>query len=156
MTDFRAKAKQFFDEYQKANINFDVEQIAGCYAAVFMFADPKGVRCVKKEDFLKVLPRRKEFFSSLGLISSLIESTEAAELDSHYLSVKTVWKMRFRRSTGELIDCRNLATYILAASGDSFEIVFQLDHQDLMERTKELGLTADLQKHDPAERNPIN
>jgi hypothetical protein len=146
VTDLKANVKQFFEEYQKANIDFEIQRIAASYADVFMFADPKGVRSVKKEDFLKILPRRKDFFKSLGLVSSIIESTDASKLDSHYILVKTVWKMRFERNTDEVIDCRNLATYILAVSGDSFEIVFQLDHQDLMEKARELGLTTDLQK----------
>ncbi len=146
MTDLEERVRRFFEEYQTANINFELQRIATSYADVFMFADPKGVRSVKKEDFLKVLPRRKEFFKSLGLISSIIESTDAIELDSHYVLVKTVWKMRFVRSTGESVDCRNFATYILAVSGDSFEIVFQIDHQDLIQKAKELGLGTDLQK----------
>ena len=146
VTDLKAKVRQFFEEYQTANINFEIQRIAASYADVFMFADPNGVRSVKKEDFLKALPRRKDFFKSLGLISSIIESTDASEMDSHYILVKTVWRMRFERSTEELIDCRNLATYILAVSGDSFEIVFQLDHQDLMQKAKELRLNTDLRK----------
>ena len=146
MTELKAKVKQFFEEYQVANTDFEIQRIAASYADVFMFADPKGARCVKKEDFLKVLPRRKGFFKSLGLISSIIESTDASKLDSHYVLVKAIWKMRFERSTDEFIECRNLATYILAVSRDSFEIVFQLDHQDLMQKARELGLSTDLQK----------
>jgi len=146
VTDLEARQRQFFEEYQTANIDFELQRIATSYADVFMFADPKAVRSVKKEDFLKVLPRRKDFFKSLGLISSIIESTDAIELDSHYVLVKTVWKMRFLRSTGKSVECRNFATYILAVSGDSFEIVFQIDHQDLIQKAKELGLGTDLQK----------
>ena len=146
VTDLKAKVRQFFEEYQTANINFEIQRIAAFYADVFMFADPNGVRSVKKEDFLKDLPRRKDFFKSLGLISSSLESAESLEMDSHYVLVKTIWKMRFERNTGEIVDCRNFATYVLAMSGDSFEIVFQLDHQDLIQKARELGLNTDLQK----------
>ena len=59
-----------------------MEQIVACYADVFMFGGPEGVQCVKKEDFLKVLPRRKEFFRSLGLVCSNIHSLEGSTLDS--------------------------------------------------------------------------
>src|SRR5437588_5755876 len=44
--------KSFFSRYEAANTTFDVEQIAGCYADVFMFGGPAGVQSVKKEDFL--------------------------------------------------------------------------------------------------------
>lgn len=146
MIDLKARVKDFFEEYQTANAEFDIQRIAASYAGVFMFADAKGARCLNKEDFLKVLPRRKGLVKSLGLISSSLESAESLEMDSHYVLVKTIWKMRFERNTGEIVDCRNFATYVLAMSGDSFEIVFQLDHQDLIQKARELGLNTDLQK----------
>jgi hypothetical protein len=55
----KTEVKSFFTRYEAANATFDVEQLAACYAEVFMFGGPEGVQCVKKEDFLKVLPRRK-------------------------------------------------------------------------------------------------
>jgi hypothetical protein len=64
MSNENTEVKAFFTRYEAANTIFDVEQIAACYAEVFMFGGPAGVQCVKKEDFLKVLPRRKEFFRS--------------------------------------------------------------------------------------------
>ena|SRR5215469_1220773 len=79
-----AGVKSFFTDYETANAIFDVEQIAACYADVCMFGGTESVRCVKKEDFLKVLPRRKEFFRSRGLVSSNIDSLEASTLDSKY------------------------------------------------------------------------
>jgi len=95
---------------------------------------------VKKEDFLKVLPRRKEFFRSRGLVSSNIASLEASALDSKYTLAKVVWNMRFDRSASEPVYSPNAASYILSRANDSFQIVFQIDHQDLMKRLQELGL----------------
>jgi hypothetical protein len=132
--------REFFDGYGKANAEFDVPKIAAFYADVFMFGEPQGVRCVKKEDFVRVLPKRKEFFRSVGLVSSKIESLEASNLDSKYVLVKAVWKMRFESRTGLPIDSENSTTYILAGTDDSFQIVVQLDHQDLMKKVQELGL----------------
>ncbi len=68
MNNENTDVKSFFTRYEAANAIFDVEQIAACYAEVFMFGGPAGVQCVKKEDFLTVLPRRKEFFRSRGLV----------------------------------------------------------------------------------------
>jgi hypothetical protein len=95
-----ANVREFFDGYGKANAEFDVPKIAAFYADVFMFGGPQGVQCVKKEDFVRVLPKRKEFFRSAGLVSSKIESLEASSLESKYVLVKTVWKMRFESRTG--------------------------------------------------------
>jgi hypothetical protein len=140
MSSENAEVKSFFTDYETANAVFDVEQIAACYADVFMFGGPDGVRSVKKEDFLKVLPRRKEFFRSRGLVSSKIDSLEASTLDSKYTLVKVIWNMRFARDLSQPIDSQNAASYILSRTDDRLEIVFQLDHQDLAKRLQELGL----------------
>ena len=132
--------RKFFDRYEKANAEFDVAKIAAFYADVFMFGGPQGVQCVKKEDFVRVLPKRKEFFRSVGLVSSKIESLEASNLDSKYILVKAVWKMRFESRSGLPTQSENSTTCILAGTDDSFQIVVQLDHQDLMKKVQELGL----------------
>ena len=107
-----------------------MEQIAACYADVFLFGGPESVQCVKKEDFVKLLPRRKEFFRSRGLVSSSIESMEASTLDSKYTLVKVIWKMRVERSSRESIYWQNAASYVLARTNDNWQIVFQIYHQD--------------------------
>jgi hypothetical protein len=140
MSNENTEVKSFFTRYEAANAIFDVEQIAACYAEVFMFGGPEGVQCVKKEDFLKILPRRKEFFRSRGLVSSNIDSLAASSLDSKYTLVKVVWNMRFDRSASEPIYSQNTASYILSRANDRFQIVFQVDHQDLTKRVQELGL----------------
>jgi len=140
MNNENTEVKSFFTRYEMANAIFDVEQIAACYADVFMFGGPAGVQCVKKEDFLKILPRRKEFFRSRGLASSNIHSLEVSALDSKYTLAKVVWNMRFDRSAGEPVYSQNSASYILAAENDRSQIVFQIDHQDLTKKLKELGL----------------
>ena len=140
MSNEHTQVKSFFTRYEAANAIFDVEQIAACYAEVFMFGGPAGVQCVKKEDFLKVLPRRKEFFRSRGLVSSNIDSLTATTLDSKYTLAKVVWNMRFGRGASEPISSQNAASYILSRTDDRSQIVFQIDHQDLSKRLQELGL----------------
>ena len=140
MSNENAAVKSFFAAYETANVIFDVEQIAACYADVFLFGGPESVQCVKKEDFLKLLPRRKEFFRSRGLVSSNIDSFEASTLDSKYTLVKVIWNMRVERSASEPVCCQNSASYILSRTDDRSQIVFQIDHQDLSKRLQELGL----------------
>jgi hypothetical protein len=140
MSNENVEVKSFFAGYEAANAVFDVEQIAACYANVFMFGGPEGVQCVKKEDFLKVLPRRKEVFRSRGLVSSNIDSLEASTLDSKYTLVKVIWNMRFDRSASEPKYGKNAASYVLSRTDSRFQIIFQIDHQDLGKRAQELGL----------------
>jgi hypothetical protein len=140
MSNEHVEVKTFFSGYETANATFDLEQIAACYADVFMFGGPGGVQCVKKEDFLKVLPRRKEFFRSQGLASSNIDSLEASALDSKYTLVKVIWNMRFDGSASEPKYSKNSASYVLSRTDNRFQIIFQVDHQDLRKRVQELGL----------------
>ncbi len=130
--------EEFFRRYEQANNDFDVQLIAQLYADTFMFGSPQGVQAVKKEEFIKVLPRRKDFMKTAGLVSSRVDSAQASTLDSKYILVRTVWNMRFRTNNGDEVARKTSATYILSSSGDSFEIVFQLDHQDLMKIVQDL------------------
>lgn len=137
MSELCIQVKEFFDVYERALAGGDAATISVLYADAFMFGDPRGVQPVKKEDFLRVLPRRAEFFRAAGLLSSNLESVEASPLDARYVLVKTVWVMRFARGADEPALSRNSASYILQTAGDSFQIVFQLDHQDLAERARQ-------------------
>jgi hypothetical protein len=130
--------EEFFRRYQQANNDFDVQLIAKLYADTFMFGNPQGVQAVKKEDFIKVLPRRKDSMRTAGLLSSRVDSAEASTLDSKYILVKTVWNICFRTNNGDEVTRKTSATYILSTVEDSFEIVFQLDHQDLMKIVQDL------------------
>ena len=49
------EVKSFFSNYETANATFDLEQIAACYADVFMFGGAKGVPSVKKKKTSKHL-----------------------------------------------------------------------------------------------------
>jgi hypothetical protein len=131
-------AEEFFRLYEQANRDFDVQLIAKLYADTFMFGNPQGVQAVKKEDFVKVLPRRKEFMKTAGLLSSRVDSVQTSTLDSKYVLVKTVWNMSFRGTHADEVTRKISATYVLSNIGESFEIVLQLDHQDLMKIVQNL------------------
>jgi hypothetical protein len=125
------RVKEFFLEYEKANSSSDVSAIGGLYAATFMFGGTNGVQAVKREDFLKVVPKMKVHFSSMGLSETQLQTVEANPLDSKYLLATVVWRMKLRNSSGRKhVDA--FATYVLVrGQGDALSIVFQIDHQDL-------------------------
>lgn len=133
-------AEEFFRLYEQANRDFDAQLIAKLYADTFLFGNPQGVQAVKKEDFVKVLPRRKEFMKTVGLLSSSVDSVQVSTLDSKYVLVRTVWNMSFRGTTEDEVTRKTSATYVLCNIGESFEIVLQLDHQDLMKIVQDLGV----------------
>ena len=68
------RIKEFFLQYEKANSFSDVSGISALYADTFMFGGPNGVQAVNKGDFLKVVPKRKAYFSSMGLSDSRAET----------------------------------------------------------------------------------
>jgi len=97
-----------------------------------MFAGPNGVNVVEREGFLKVIPKMKAHFASMGLFESQVQSVDAHQLDSKYLLAKVGWKMGIRNPSGSSIYVDVFATYVLVREpADTLSIVFQIDHQDL-------------------------
>ena len=135
------RVKEFFLLYERANSSSDVSGISALYADMFMFGGPNGVQAVNKGDFLKVVPKRKAYFSSMGISETQLESVEIDPIDSKYLLAKVAWKMKLQNSSvSKTLDI--FATYILVrGSGDELSIVFQIDHQDLTSAVKILQST---------------
>ena len=125
------QVKEFFGRYERANSSSDAAAIGELYAEIFTFGGASGVQVIHREDFLKVVPKRKAYFSSLGISETALDSVEAEAVSSKYVRAKVTWRMTLRDASGE----RNLdvlATYVLMrASGEELSIVFQVDHQDL-------------------------
>ena len=125
------QAKEFFLRYERANSTSDVSAIGELYADTFMFGGPSGTQAVKKEDFLRVIPKMKAHFLSMGLAETRLQTVEATLLSSKYVLAKTAWRMTTRNSSGDRhVDA--FATYILMrGQADVLSIVFQIDHRDL-------------------------
>jgi hypothetical protein len=136
--------RKFFEGYEgsinASNMEEGPELIVSRYSDSFMFAGLQGAQSVKKEDFLKALPKRQWFFKTVGLTSSTIQSLEETRLDDNYVMVKAYWNMRFEKEAEQPIVAETSATYILRQDESSLRIVFQLDHQDLMKTAQDLGL----------------
>ena len=132
--------KGFFDEYERNLATNNLKQLAEQYSETFMFAGPQGTQSVRKEDFLRALPKREGFFKAVGLQSTQIISLQETPLDEQYIQVKVGWKMRFAKNPDRPVEDENSATYILYRQDHGLKIVFQLDHQDLTGRVQELGL----------------
>lgn len=139
MADPGEVVRTFFEAYARATSLVDAGLLASAYAEQFMFAGPSGVQAVRREDFLKVVPKRKAFLAGLGLQGSELRRLEETVLDGQYVQVKAYWAFMFEKEAGRRIVDEGAATYILRREGERLQIVFQLDHQDLTQRAQELG-----------------
>jgi len=132
--------QDFFDAYAKATGSLDLAFLESAYGDTFMFASPGGVQAVKRDDFLKAVPKRGAFFRAAGLMASEVSRLEEMRLDEKHTLVQTYWSLRFEKDPGRPIVEETAATYVLRRQQGSWQIVFQLDHQDLTKRAQELGL----------------
>ena len=135
------QVREFFVKYEKANSTSDLSGIGSLYAETFMFAGPNGTQAVRKEDFLKVVPKMKAHYASMGISQTELHSMEMSTLNSKYVLATVVWRIKFRDSPEKrYVDAS--ATYVLVrGEGDALCIVFQLDHQDLASVVKGLQPT---------------
>ena len=137
----KQSANNFFIEYQRANSSSDIAAIAALYADTFMFAGIGGSQAITKADFVKVIPKRKAYFSAMGLSEATLKSVEAVPISTHYLLATVAWRFTLHHSP-HAREVEALSTYILARSGiDVLSIVLQIDHQDLASLVREQPTT---------------
>ena len=132
--------KEFFDAFAKATASLDLAFFGTAYGDTFLFAGPGGVQAVKRDDFLKIVPKRGAFFKAAGLVVSEVRSLEEMRLDEKHTMVQAQWRLRFEKESGRPTVADIAATYVLRRQEHSLQVVFQLDHQDLTKRLEELGL----------------
>ena len=123
------QVSDFFAAYQESLAQNDFEGLGRLYHESFVFAGPAAALAVKKAEFMAVLPKRRAYFSGLGLAGSRVERIDTSPMDERYVSVRVSWVMTFTDSARQPLPI--FATYILKHEGDQPVIVFQLDHQDL-------------------------
>jgi len=124
--------KDFLERYERANACSDWAAIGKLYADTFMFGGVKGVQVVRKDDFLKLVPKMKAHFTSLGLSETQLQTVDASAIDAKYLLAKAAWKMTVRHLAGDRRQVDAFSTYILERKQEgTLSIVFHIDHQDL-------------------------
>jgi hypothetical protein len=73
------RVQAFFGQYESRIGTSDPAAIAAHYGESFVFAGPQGAQCVRRDDLVKVLPKRQEFFKSVGLRSSIVVALEECQ-----------------------------------------------------------------------------
>jgi hypothetical protein len=134
------KITAFFEGVEQASNSLNLDLIDSQYADQFIFADPNGTRVVEKQKFLPFLPKRQEFFKSLGHHSTRVLSLEETPIDDQYTMVKAHFLMQFQQSSGEIKEAKVGSTYILFMKGETPRIVMHIEHEDLREAMQARGL----------------
>jgi hypothetical protein len=132
--------KVFFEGLEKANNLLDLDMISAQYAEPFMFANPDGTLVVEKEKFLAALPKRREFFQTLGHKSTKILSLEETPLDEHYVMVRAHFLMHFELESAKPTEIKVGSIYILYIKNNLPRIVMHIEHEDLQKIMQERGL----------------
>ena len=104
-----------------------LEQPDRTFAAVFMSGDPMQCAPVERARLAAALPLRRAQFDAAGVGPLRLIGGEDEILDDHYVLARTVWRGDLR--DGGYLDLRS--TFILRRTGDDFEVVFYLNHQDV-------------------------
>ena len=135
-----SKIRAFFEGVEQASNSLDLDLIDAQFADQFIFADPHGTRVVEKQRFLPFLPKRQEFFKSLGHQSTKVLSLEETPIDDQYTMIKTHFLMKFEKMPGQITEAKVDSTYILFMKGDAPKIVMHIEHEDLQEAMQARGL----------------
>jgi len=134
------KLQAFFEAVEQASNTLDLDLIDSQYTDQFIFADPSGTRVIEKQKFLPALPKRQEFFKSIGHQSTKVLWLEETPIDNQYTMVKAHFLMKFRKMSGEIQEANVDSTYILFMKGDSPRITMHIEHEDLQQAMKDRGL----------------
>ncbi len=130
----------FFREFEQRSDRGDIPALLPQFADTFMAAGPQGAQCIRAADFALALPKRKQFFDSLGCRSTALVSLDYNRLDARYVLAKTRWRMTFAHEDGEQKEVLADSAYIVDTGTETFKIVFYLAHQDIMHHARERGI----------------
>ena len=134
------RIKEFFEGVEQASNTLDLSLIDSQFADQFIFADPNGTRVIEKQKFLPFLPKRQEFFKSIGHQSTKVSSLEETPIDSQYTMVRAHFLMQFQKTTGEVKEINLDSTYILFMKGETPKIVMHIEPEDVQQAMKDRGL----------------
>jgi len=131
----------FFQAYQEVLQSGESDALTRIYHESFLFGGTAGAQTVDRAAFLTMVPKRTAFVKSLGLTETLLGSVDSSALDERYTLAKVVWVMKVEKTGKPVQHLEASATYVLLRFEDSFRIVVQIDHQDLLAELNALGAT---------------
>src|ERR1700741_4313260 len=105
--------RQFREGFGEVSAGGTPEAMAAQFGEMFLAAGPQGANCVRREDFARILPQRKELFDRLGLKKTELVAMEVSMLDARFALAKTRWRFEFERMGHDSIGVLVNSTYML-------------------------------------------
>lgn len=131
---------RFVQRFAELNSKGTPEAAAGLFAATFLAAGPQGATCVRNEDFVRMLPKRKELFERAGWRKTELVAVEESMLGARYALAKTRWRFAFERSGGAGEDVMVESSFLVDCGVEPWRIVLYLAHQDIFVVLRERGM----------------
>ena len=139
----KTEIRQFIERFAQLSASGTPEAMAAQFGETFLAAGPQGAQCVRKEDFARMLPKRKNLFDQAGLQKTELVAIEDSMLDARYAFVKTRWRFQFECKGQDSIGVVVNSTYIVDCGADPWQIVLYLAHQDIFSVLRERGILQD-------------
>jgi len=131
MEQVSSRMAEFMISFERSRAE-GAEAAAAMYAETFLAGGPEGARCIRAEDFLKALPKRKEMFERAGCRRTELAGVTETPLGERYAMARTKWRMAFEREGGreEVVEVES--TFIVDFVGEAPRIIAYLAHQDAL------------------------
>lgn len=131
METISSRMAEFLESFERSRKE-NAEAHTALYAETFLAGGPDGARCVRAEDFLKALPRRKEMFERAGCRRTELAGVTETPLGERYSMARTKWRMFFEREGGRMEVVEVESTFIVDFGGGATRIVAYLAHDDAL------------------------
>ena len=130
----------FFEKYERAGSDGDIDTIGAMFVDPFTVATPRGPQNVRVSDFAGVIARRKALFDKLGRQEAALDSLKTTPLNDHFALVDTTWRMRFLLPDGRHDSFVVASSFLVYLEGDGAKIFVYMPHQDIMAILAERGI----------------
>src|SRR4051812_35835777 len=118
--------RDFFDAYASATRTSDATFLASAYADTFLFAGPAGVHAVKRDDFLRIVPKRSALFRAAGQTGANVTRLDESPLDEMHTMVRAHWSLMFEQPPAPPVVVEAETSYVLRRHDGSWQVIFQL------------------------------
>jgi hypothetical protein len=132
------KIDVFFEEYEKAFNNLDLQAITKYYPESFISGGPKGVVAHNKKYFEEWAQKAVDFYRSIGQKSGRIISKKVIPISNEYCMVTVHWATTYEKTGDQLVEFD--VSYVIQQLGDDIKVILFITHQDEQETMKKLGL----------------